>query len=328
VIRNCMALALLLAASSGAGASPPAPDPATASLEAATWLEGRMAELREGPESSAGRRARELLAELRETLVTAGIDEPLARALVPVASSSDDDQYGPLASLGRARSRLESFAEASRRPTSRHDPEASRRLSEILNDPLFLAAPPEASLTQRLGARLRAFFGRVFGAFARLTAANPVLALALFALVVGAALAALIIIALRLLQSRRRYREPRPEARLSTPDGSRLPELMEHARGAASAGLRLEALRLLTRATVVALRTRGDLPDEPGLTALESARILESRQAPPALRRDFDRLVAIHDRGVYGGTGADDPALEEALAMAERLIAPPAAVVA
>jgi len=327
VIRTCVALASLLAAVSWAGPAP-TPDPATAAHEAATWLEERMAELREGPPSSAGRRARELLAELRETLVEAGLDEPLARALVPVASSSGDDPLGPLASLGRARSRLESFAEASRRPTSRHDPEASRQLSDILNDPIFLAAPPEASMTQRLGARLRSFFGRVFGAFARLTAANPVLALALFVLVVGAALAALSIIALRLLQSRRRYREPRPDARTFTPDGSRSPELMERARGAVSAGLRLEALRLLTRAAVVALRTRGELPDEPGLTALESARILESREAPPALRRDFDGLVAIHDRGVYGGTGADGPALEQAMAMAERLIAPPAEVVA
>jgi len=327
VIRPSTALALLVAAASWAEASP-APDPATAAHEAAAWLQGRMAELREVPLSSADRRARELLAELRETLVEAGLEEPLARALVPVASSSDDDPLGPVASLGRARSRLASFAEASRRPTSRHDPEASRQLSDILNDPVFLAAPPEASWMQRLGARLRAFFGRVFGAFARLTAANAGLALALFALVVGGALAALIIIALRLLQSRRRYREPRPDKHLATPEGGRLPELMERARSAASTGFRLEALRLLTRAAVVALRTRGDLPDEPGLTALESARILESRQAPPALRRDFDGLVAIHDRGVYGGTGADGPALEEALAMAERLVAPPAAVVA
>ena len=95
--------------------------------------------------------------------------------------------------------------------------------------------------------------------------------------------------------------------------------MLARASAEARAGRRIEALKLLVLAATLALRTRGSLPDEPGLTDLEGLRILE-QSAPEEMRSDFRELARLHDRGVYGGRTVDDRRVELASRLAGRIV--------
>jgi hypothetical protein len=270
--------------------------------------------------------AERALSELREELTRAGVDRPLVQALVPDPDAGHENQLHPLARLRRQERRLSHFVEAvERRDATAEDTatlpvnDARRRVETILAQPMFRGEVAEPGPLQRARHWVHQRWRKLLNLISGVVEANSWLALTLFGVVVLAALAALGVLIVRTLGPRSVVT---PEPRILEPLDPlavNLPDWLARARAEAEAGRCIEALKLLVLAATHALRSRGTLPDEPGLTDLEGLRILEAT-APVELRGDFGDLTALHDRGVYGGQGADGAAVERAMRLARRII--------
>jgi hypothetical protein len=288
--------------------------------EASTGLKGPI-ERTEGAEDD--RREAlvdETLSTLRRDLMAAGIDEPLVRALVPGSRAADDEsRIHPLARLRRQQRRLQRFADAVEKAPAAGRGDARTRLEAILAQPLFRKAVSEPGPLDRLRYWASRWLARAFRFMSSAVRANPWLAVGLFTLVVVAAIVAIGVLVSRSLRSG--YTTPSREGpgRSELASADPLPTLLARAREAARAGRGVEALKLLATAATLALRARGTLPDEPGLTDREGIRILATT-APAEVRDDFRDLAELHDRGVYGGKGADRSIVERALGLVGRIL--------
>jgi len=259
---------------------------------------------------------RGILNESRERLIEAGLGEPLARALVPYASEED---IPPVVRLRRHRGKLLRLADAAERAPSGVSGESRERLESILDQPMFVDSAPEAGVLQRVQHWIR---NKVFGLLnlvSNIVSANPALAIVLFSLVLAGAVFGIGVLIARSVGSRAgpSASEEFVISEPATPDV--LPTVLARARAEARAGRRIKALELLVLAATLALRARGSLPDEPGLTDREGLRILED-SGPAEVRSDFRELTRLHESGVYGGQGVDDPLVELASRLAGRLV--------
>jgi hypothetical protein len=310
---------LMVASAATAQASP---SPVLAS-EITEWLSARIEQARASTPEEAATTVRETLDELRDRLVETGFDEPLARALTSTTISGPEGEPAPqpARALRHVGARLQRFGEACSGSAPAARPAARAALEEILDDPVFVSTPPEATPLQRLTSRVRKWLGGVFGAMARVAAANTVVVLVVLGILLVAAVAFILSQVVRWSRPRK-SRDAARRLRVETSRSSSLPDLLALARREAAAGRGLEALRLLVHGVVVSLRFRGLLPDEPGLTDLEGVRVLGESSADE-LHRDFRDLVELHDRGVYGGRGAPAGAVERAIELAQQIVPAP-----
>jgi hypothetical protein len=290
--------------------------------EAAAGLTGRIERI----ESVDGDEHRQDLAD--ETLTTlgrelraAGIDEPLVRALVPdPGAAGDEARAHPLGRLRRQQRRLLRFADAVERPPAAGAHDARARLEAILAQPMFRKTVAEPGPLERLRYWIYRQFSRIFRFVSSVVAANAWLVVGLFALVFTAAIVAIGVLISRSVRSGRAWSSGEGPGRPEQVSADPLPKLLARARAEAGSGRGVEALRLLVTAATLALRMRGTLPAEPGLTDREGTRILE-KSAPAEVGGDFRDLAELHDRGVYGGKGADRAIVDRALELAGRIVA-------
>lgn len=274
------------------------------------WLEEAGARSMEPAE------VRQILGKLERRLIQAGIDPSLARALAtaPVAGVDED----PQGAVRHTLSRLRRFAASCARPGPAEREEAENVLDEVLADPVFDRTPREANALQRALHRMGEWFQRWFGVAGNIAAANWRLAMALM----------IVLLLLIVVMVVRQFAAWSRQARFSPSSGSvnlmgapapDLPDLVSAARSFAAAGRGLEALRLLVRASVEALRARALLPEEPGLTDLEGVRILGRTAAGP-VHASFRELVQFHDRSVYGGAGVGSEVVERAIELTDVIV--------
>jgi hypothetical protein len=294
--------------------------------EAVTRLAERVVQAEQADEDRRAQIAEQALSELKQNLLQFGTDQALVQALVPQRGTDDDRELHPLAQLRRQQRRLSRFAEAvAENPAYRADAltpssaETRARLTVILEEPMFRSTPVEAGPLERARHWLSSRWNKLMRTVSGVLEGNFWLTLSLFGAVVIAALVGLGILLVRTVgtgddtSELRVFEEP---VETSSPE---LPALFARARAAAGAGREIEALKLILLAATTALRSRGELPRQPGLTDLEGLRILESGESVE-LRGDFGDLAALHDRGVYGGRGVDDAAIERAMHLSRRIV--------
>ncbi|ANM31469.1 hypothetical protein ABI59_20715 [Acidobacteria bacterium Mor1] len=256
--------------------------------------------------------------ELTRRLEDAGVDEPVAASLTDRRTDETPD-----AALRRAQRRIERYAQAGR-GAGRELPEGSTgRLARILDDPQFVDEPEGVGTMERLSRRLMEWIGGLIGRVFSLFGGGTVTVLLLLALSIFVVVAAFVL--LRWLMRL----DPAPIQQLPYREGHHqtlaldaTPQAMlEAARGELTAGRLIEALRLVERAAIGALKSRGLLPREPGLTDRESLRELRDGAAPD-LRAALTELVSIHERFVYSGEGATRELTGRALDLGTSIVLP------
>jgi len=301
-------------------------DPAANAHEGAAWLASRLTEIRAASASDSADLTRRSLDGVRERLVEGGMEEDLARVLTagPHGVGEDQARQRSPRALEIARRRLEAFAKAASRADPAVPEGARPRLLRILEDPVFKTMAAGASLFERLIDGLNRFFLHLLERVVDFLGSYPrFVDWIVLAMIVGALVAAAARLAASTLRRDRPGARTPPLAAEAETAALDAEDVLDRARAYAASGGLSRALRLLEMAAVMALRARGDLPRQPGLTDLEGVRLLRERAAPE-LRSAFERLTALHDRLVYGGRRVETEAVNEAAILAEDIVHRPA----
>lgn len=291
---------------------------ASAAARAATWLEGRTAAIHASPPDESGRLARATIQELRGRLEAEGLDPPLAVALSPVPGTGASTGR-EIHLLERAAKRLRAFARSSARPLPPVPAGARSEMERILQDPVFDLKPENAGHLARVTATLRRFLFEVVSSVVEAASSHARLVMALVVTIMAAALLLFVMKLVRALRSHEaapvRPSHPSHAAGAIDPQA-----LIAKAQESAAAGRGRAALKLLETASVLALRSRGDIPPDPGLTDLEAVGWLRQRGGSQ-IGASFERLSFLHDGIVYGGREAAGVVIEEAIVLARTLVA-------
>ena len=256
--------------------------------------------------------------ELIRRLEDAGVDDPIVTSLTDRRSDESPD-----AALRRAQRRIAHYAEAGQRVLREVPEGGAGDLARILDDPQFEAEPEEVSTMERFSRKLMEWIGSAaVGVFSIFSGG---MALYLLILLVSTFVIVIAFFLLRWLMRMDRTPDrqlPYREGHHQALDLDATPQAMlEAARKELSAGRLVEALCLVERAAIVALKNRGLLPREPGLTDRESLRELRDGAAPD-LRAALTELVSIHERFVYSGEGATRELTGRALDLGTSIVLP------
>jgi hypothetical protein len=320
----------------------PAAAVAGAVTDLADWLQREAERIRELPDGEARTAARHVAGHLERRLREAGLDASLATALAAApgtAAPEEGEESGDAeaddapprssawelaAGIDLVARRLRRFDQACAGEPVTQPAGAREELVGILAEPVFDRTPPQAGWGRRFGYEVRRRLGRLLGGAVGFAVANGAL---IFAAAVLVFLAALAFIVSRVVQARGGSRwtshsgsAPAAEYERGEPAPASPAWLVGLARNEAAAGRGARAMHLLVQAALLALRTSGLLPDDPGLTDLESLERLEP-VADASVRGELLDLVELHDRGVYGGAGVRSESVTRALEIAERLVA-------
>jgi hypothetical protein len=301
--------------------APPSKDSQAALADVGSWLDAELSGLRSEPGAGAGpraqRAARELRARLEGSLAGEDVTDAVCGALDPGGSGPE---FSPWRGLESARRRLYGLSRASLRPSPPLPPNSRRRAEEILHDPVFVEAAKGPGPLQRAVMLIREWVFDLFQSVTDTAERHP-------RLVLGAIIALLGLCGLWILNRvlrRARGRTDRMQfAAADTASSAEGPggapaDLLRKADEAAAHGRRREALALIECACVLELRRSGALPLQPGLTDLEGVRWL--RRGGAAEPSEFERVVLLHDRIIYGGAEASAEAVGEARRLAEAVL--------
>lgn len=288
------------------------------------WLASRAERVRALPADAAPAAMREDLGELRRILVRDGMDEDLAAALtaLPEDLLLTDSRNRASAALEIVRKRLRRFEEASLRRWPPAPEGARERFETILEGEEFNLQPDEQASAADLMSRIRAWIGAMLTNMFNAIAARPALVRTIAYAFLAALALALGWLIVRLWTAGRAART-RPAAVSHRPmRRERDPrEVLDLAQALARDGRWRQALGTAQAAVILALKRRGALPDLPSLTDLEGVDALRP-DVPPDVRARFERLVAMHDRAVYGGDAPAEDSVSEAIALGSSLVHP------
>ncbi len=300
-------------------------------------LEGTIGSLHDSKDPA--RTARESLNHLRGRLVEQGLEPALARAVggdLPVLTPEDEKAFAgedlteaakleyseerARHALRAAQRRLETWQRQSAESAPEVPADAAPRLRQIMRDPAFDPGTQRAGALEQRTEALRRFIMSFLLGIARVLTAHP----AVLRVIVFAGLALALFVFLRLLIRRLSApaRLPHIEAGHAPAAGSHGPAaeaLLARARAEIAAGRLAQGLALLQAAVVSALRARGLLPEEPGLTDRELLGALASGP-DPALADEFRPLVSLHDHAVYAARAPEAGAVRAALEAAADLV--------
>jgi hypothetical protein len=264
--------------------------------------------------------ARQTIHDIDERLVAEGMPGSLAEAFEP--SLERDTTLGrEIHVLDAAKQHLNAFARAASRPLRPVPPRARAEMERILQDPIFDVEARKPNALERLAARLREILFDLFSSFLETASSHATLII----VIVGAIIAAALLVFVRKL-GRILRAGARPVSLSRTHIGAgHVAErvdplaLIAQARASAAEGRERAAMKLLSMASVIALRERGEIPADPGLTDLEAVRWLADR-GRVEIHTPFERLSTLHDGIVFGGREAATGALEDALRLAHLLV--------